>query len=131
MNIATIPVIVNILLFLFCSHMPVCAQVISTEASHKYYLEISGVHSREDVASILQRAESKPGILHCTTNDYPADYFILYCNRIVTEAEFRGWIRDLPFELKQMEGDDPRRTEQMLYRFRKKPSPGNGNSDHR
>ena len=108
------------LFFVFTCPALVRAQQTTGEPVHKYYLEIAGIHTRADVEAIEKRVKDQPGILGVTTNDYPADYFIINSKGKITAETFRQWISNMPFELKQMEGDDLRRTEDMLYQIIKK-----------
>jgi len=81
---------------------------------YRYYLLIEGIHTPDDVWKIAKKVVDKPVVLQFAIDDYPVSYFIIRSEVKITEAEFREWIHGLPYTLKQMEGDDVRRLEEML-----------------
>lgn len=70
-----------------------------TKSGQEYYINITGVNSRQDVLNIQEFIAKKPGVSFFMARKYPVMYFVLRTQNPISKETFSGWLNSTSFKI--------------------------------
>lgn len=108
------------ILFFTATNTRLCAQEAAHDSAsaYEYYICISGINSRQDVEDIQNNISKKTGVRFFMANRYPARYFLMRSNRLITRNEFDHFLNNPLFSI-LFYGEGKKAREQAILLYNK------------
>lgn len=73
---------------------------VPPDAPYSFYVEITGVQTKQQVLSIQEQLGKQPGVVWCMANTFPVEYFLIKSKQFIRKDEVARWLANTTFRVR-------------------------------